>query len=120
MDTRRGKTLPSSTVTPKAKKIRRIGFLSSASPEQYSHAYAAFLQGLKDLGYIEGQNIVVESRWAEGKTERLPGLAAELIRLKVDLIVSTGGTVTALVVKKATTTVPVVFTAGGDLVKVIK
>ncbi|MBI3062351.1 MAG: ABC transporter substrate-binding protein [Deltaproteobacteria bacterium] len=80
--------------------------------------YAGFLQGLQDLGYVEGKNIVIEPRWAEGKADRLPELAAELIRLKPDLIVSTGGTVTALAVKKATTTIPVVFTAGGDLVKV--
>jgi len=100
------------------KKVPRIGFLSSASPEQFSHAYAAFLQGLRDLGYTEAQNIVIESRWAEGKTERLSDLAAELVRLKVDLIVSTGGTGTAFAVKNATTTIPVVFTAGGDLEKV--
>jgi putative ABC transport system substrate-binding protein len=100
-----------------AKKLTRIGFLSSGSPEQFSHAYAAFAGGLRDLGYIEGQNIVIESRWAEGKTQRLPELAAELVRLKVDLIVSTGGTATALAVKRTTTTIPIVFTAGGDLVK---
>lgn len=99
-------------------KKPRIGFLSSASQEQFSHTYAAFLQGLRDLGYVEGQNIVIESRWAEGKAERLPELAAELVRLKVDLIVSTGGTGTALAAKGATTTIPIVFTAGGDLVKV--
>lgn len=100
------------------KKVFRIGFLSSVSPETYSHLYTAFLQGLRDLGYVEGQNTVIEARWAAGKTERLPDLAEELVRLKVDLIVSTGGTVTALAVKKVTTTIPVAFTAGGDLVKV--
>ncbi len=100
------------------KKVPRIGFLSQVSPELYSHLYSAFLQGLRDLGYIEGKNIAIEARWAEGKTERLPELAAELVRLKPDLIVSTGGTVTALAAKKATTTIPIVFTAGGDLVKV--
>jgi putative tryptophan/tyrosine transport system substrate-binding protein len=101
-----------------AKKIWRIGFLSSVSPDQYAHLYAAFVQGLRDLGYIEGQNIVIEARWAEGKTDRLPELAADLVRLKVDVIVSTGGTVTAVAAKKATTTIPIVFTAGGDLVKI--
>jgi len=101
-----------------AKKVWRIGFISSVSLKLNAHMYAGFLQGLQDLGYIEGKNIVIESRWAEGKTERLPELAAELVGLKPDLIVSTGGTVTALAVKKATTTIPVVFTAGGDLVKV--
>lgn len=101
-----------------SKKIYRIGFLSQVSPELYSHLYTAFLQGLRDIGYVEGQNIAIEARWAEGKTERLPELASELVRLKPDLIVSTGGTVTALAAKKATATIPVVFTAGGDLVKV--
>jgi len=101
-----------------AKKVWRIGFLSSVSPDQFSHLYAAFLQGLRDLGYVEGQNIVIESRWAEGRTERLSDLAAELVRLKVDLIVSTGGTVTALAAKSATTSIPIVFAVGGDLVKV--
>lgn len=101
-----------------SKKLWRIGFLSSVSPEQYAHLYAAFVQGLRDLGYIEGQNIVIEARWAEGKTDRLPELAADLVRLKVDVIVSTGGTVTAVAVKKVTTTIPIVFTAGGDLVRV--
>lgn len=101
-----------------AKKVWRIGFISQVSLKLNAHMYAGFLQGLRDLGYIEGKNIVIESRWAEGKADRLPVLAAELVSLKPDLIVSTGGTVTAIAVKKATTTIPVVFTAGGDLVKV--
>jgi putative tryptophan/tyrosine transport system substrate-binding protein len=100
-----------------AKKVTRIGFLSSGSPEQFMDPYTAFLQGLRDFGYIDGQNIAIEARWAEGKTERLPELAAELVRLKVDLIVSTGGTGTALAAKHTTTMIPVVFTAGGDLVQ---
>jgi len=100
------------------KKVFRIGFLSSTSLDQSSHTYAAFLQSLRNLGYVEGQNIVIESRWAEGKTDRLAELAAELARLNVDLIVSGGGTVTALAVKSITETIPVVFIAGGDLVKV--
>jgi putative tryptophan/tyrosine transport system substrate-binding protein len=100
------------------KKVWRIGFLSSVSREQSAHLYAAFLEGLRDRGYIEGQNIIIESRWAEGKLEQLENLAAELVHLKVDLIVSTGGTVTAVAAKAATSTIPIVFTAGGDLVKV--
>jgi putative ABC transport system substrate-binding protein len=100
------------------KKIWRIGFLSSVSPHPYAHLYTAFLEGLRDLGYIDGQNVMVKPRWAEGNTERLPQLAAELVGLKVDLMVSTGGTVTALAAKASTTSIPIVFTAGGDLVKV--
>ncbi|HEX9146355.1 MAG TPA: ABC transporter substrate-binding protein [Candidatus Binatia bacterium] len=100
------------------KKVWRIGFLSAVSPTLYSHLYAAFVDGMRLRGYVEGQNIVIETRWADAKTERLPKLATELVRLKVDLIVSTGGAATALAVKNATTTIPVVFVGGGDLVRV--
>jgi putative tryptophan/tyrosine transport system substrate-binding protein len=100
------------------KKVWRIGFLSSMSPGAYAHLYTAFQQGLSDLGYVDGQNIMIKARWAEGNTESLPELAAELVGLKVDLIVSTGGTLTALAAKAATTNIPIVFTAGGDLVRV--
>ena len=100
------------------KKVWRIGFLSAVSPTLYSHLYAAFVDGMRLRSYVEGQNIVIETRWADAKTERLPKLATELVRLKVDLIVSTGGAATALAVKNATTTIPVVFVGGGDLVRV--
>jgi ABC-type uncharacterized transport system substrate-binding protein len=100
------------------KKLWRIGFLSPVSPALYSHLYTAFLQGMRDLGYVEGQNIVIEARWANDKTDQLPELAAELVRLKVDVIVATGGAVTALAAKKATTSIPVVFIAGGNLVRI--
>jgi putative tryptophan/tyrosine transport system substrate-binding protein len=100
------------------KKAWRIGFLSSMSPGAYAHLYTAFQQGLGDLGYVDGQNVMIKARWAEGNSERLPELAAELVGQKVDLIVSTGGTLTALAAKAATTNTPVVFTAGGDLVRV--
>jgi putative ABC transport system substrate-binding protein len=101
-----------------AKKVWRIGFISAASPKLYTHLYAAFVQGMRDLGYVEGQNLVIEARWAEDKTDRLPELAAELVRLKVDLIAATGGAVTALAAKNATTTIPIVFIGGGDLVRI--
>ena len=100
------------------KKVWHIGFLSFVSAREYAHLYTAFLKGLGDLGYIEGKNIIIEPRWAKGDTDRLSELANELVRLKVDLIVSTGGTVTAVAAKKATTTIPIVFTAGGELVKI--
>jgi putative ABC transport system substrate-binding protein len=100
------------------KKVWRVGFLSSMSPGAYAHLYTAFQQGLGDLGYIDGQNVMIKARWAEGNTERLPELAAELVDLKVDLIVATGGSITALAAKAATASIPVVFTAGGDLVRV--
>ena len=100
------------------KKAWRIGFLSAVSPMLYSHLYTAFVLGLRDHGYIEGRNIVIEARWAEDKFERLPQLAAELVRLKVDLIAATGGAVSALAAKNATITIPIAFIAGGDLVKI--
>jgi putative ABC transport system substrate-binding protein len=76
-----------------------------------------FLAGLRDFGYVEGKNLLIESGWAEGNPERLPSLASELIALNVDVIVSTGGSVTALAAKRATSSIPIVFTVGGDLVK---
>jgi putative ABC transport system substrate-binding protein len=74
----------------------------------------AFNQGLRELGYTEGRNILIESRWAEGKPERFPVLAAELVALKVDVIMSAGGTLGALAARRATTTLPIVFGAVGD------
>jgi putative ABC transport system substrate-binding protein len=74
----------------------------------------AFNQGLRELGYTEGRNILIESRWAEGKPERFPVLAAELAALKVDVIMSAGGTLGALAARRATTTLPIVFGAVGD------
>ena len=95
-----------------AAKVPRIGFLTgnlAASP----HVVEAFRQGLRDLGYIEGRNVGIEYRDAEGKFERLPARAAELVALKVDVIVA-GGTPQALAAKQATRTVPIVFAAAGD------
>jgi putative tryptophan/tyrosine transport system substrate-binding protein len=91
----------------------RIGFLSldrAANP----HLHDAFRQGLRDLGYVEGRNPVIEYRDAEGKLERLSPLAAELVALKVDVIVTGGGTPTALAAKQATRTLPIVFTTASD------
>jgi putative tryptophan/tyrosine transport system substrate-binding protein len=95
-----------------AAKVPRIGFLLfhlGANP----HLEHAFLQGLRDLGYVEGRNLVIEYRDAEGKYERLPALAAELVALKVDVIM-TGGTPQALAAKQATKTIPIVFTSAPD------
>jgi len=96
-----------------AAKIARIGYLSpnlAANP----HLHEAFRQGLRDLGYVEGRNVVIEYRDAEGKPERLPTLAAELVALKVDVFVSGGATITALAAKEATRTLPIVFIFVGD------
>ena len=103
---------PLAAEAQQAAKVARIGYLSpnlAASP----HLRDAFLQGLRDLGYIEGRNVVIEYRGAEGKLERLPALAAELVALKVDVIVASG-TLAALAAKHATRTLPIVFSPAGD------
>ncbi len=97
-------------------KVPRIGFLV-ANLAARPHLREAFRQGLRDLGYVEGRNVVIESRDAEGKIERLPALAAELVALKVDVIVTAGGTPTALAAKQATRTLPIVFAAASDPVQ---
>ena len=97
------------------KKVARIGFLAPATRTGYQHYTDAFLQGLRELGYVEGQNIVIEYRWADGNFERLPELAADLVRLKVDVIVAPG--VQAVrAAKQSTTTIPVIFPTVGDAV----
>jgi putative ABC transport system substrate-binding protein len=95
-------------------KIPRIGFLSGGSPTTTSPArYEAFRQRLRELGYVEGKNIVIEYRWVEGKLDRFPALAAELVRLKVDVIVTWGPTAT-LAAKEATNTIPIVMANDAD------
>ena len=103
---------PVAAEAQQAAKVARIGYLSAdlaASP----HLPEAFRQGLRDLGYVQGRNVVIEFRDAEGKSERLPALAAELVALKVDVIV-TVATRHALAAKQATKTIPIVFTAATD------
>ena len=94
-----------------------IGFLNSLSRERWLAYLAAFHQGLKETGYVDGQNITIEYRWADGHYDRLPKLAADLVQRHVDLIVATGGNPAALAAKVATTTTPIVFIAAGDPVK---
>jgi putative ABC transport system substrate-binding protein len=93
-----------------------IGFLSSTSPGPFALLLAAFHQGLNDGGYVVGQNVAIEYRWAEGKFDRLPDLASELVKRRVAVIV-TGGTTSALAAKVATTTIPLVFLGADDPVK---
>jgi putative ABC transport system substrate-binding protein len=96
-----------------AGKTARIGFLGAASASGYARQVEGFRSGLRDLGYIEGTNIIIAYRWAEGNYARLPELAAELIRSKVDVIL-THGTPGALAAKQATATVPIVMAIVGD------
>ncbi|MBI4610411.1 MAG: ABC transporter substrate-binding protein, partial [Candidatus Rokubacteria bacterium] len=101
---------PLSADAQQTKKMPRIGYLSIASAPD---THEGFRKGLRELGYIEGQNITIEVRYAAGKADRLPDLAAELVRLKVDVIVAVG-TPDALVAKKATQTIPIITVASGD------
>jgi putative tryptophan/tyrosine transport system substrate-binding protein len=94
-------------------KLPTIGFLGATTPTIWSPFVAAFLQRLRELGWIEGSNIAIEYRWAEGREERYAEFAAELVQRKVDIIV-TAGTTAVMSVKKATSTIPIVFAAAGD------
>jgi putative tryptophan/tyrosine transport system substrate-binding protein len=94
-----------------------IGFLSNISPGPIARPIAAFQQGLKEAGYVEAQNVAIEYRWAEGHNDRLPELAADLVQRQVAVIVATGGGVSALAAKAATTNIPIVFSAATDPVQ---
>src|SRR5574342_625996 len=100
-----------------AAKVPRIGFLGNSTAALEANLVGPFREGLRDLGYVEGQNILIEYRWAEGQYQRFPALIAELIALRVDVIV-TAGTPAALAIKKATTSIPLVMAAAGDPVGV--
>src|ERR1043166_918412 len=98
---------------PQVKKIPKIGWLAFSSESALPARYEAFRQGLRDLGYIEGQNIIIVRRDGGRKLHRLPDVAAEMVRLKLEVIVTTG-TTAALAAKQATSTVPIVMTTGSD------
>jgi putative ABC transport system substrate-binding protein len=94
-----------------------IGFLNSGSADAYLDRITAFHQGLRQLGYIEGENVLVDYRWALGEYDQLPAFAAELVERRVSVLVATGGEPAALAAKSATSTIPIVFAIGGDPIK---
>jgi ABC-type uncharacterized transport system substrate-binding protein len=105
---------PITAEAEQAGKVARIGWLAQGSPstDASTDSREAFRQGMRELGYIEGQNMAIEERWAEGRAERLPNFAAELVSLKVDVIVA-GGTLAPLAAMRATQTIPIVLGAAG-------
>jgi len=104
---------PCAAEAQQAGKLYRVGFLGNTTAALEANLVGPFRQGLRDLGYVEGRNVVIEYRWAEGNYDRLPALIGELIALKVDVIV-TAGTPATLAVKRATTSIPLVMVAVGD------
>jgi ABC-type uncharacterized transport system substrate-binding protein len=89
-----------------------VGFLNTQSPEAFAYLVTGFRQGLRETGYVEGGNLTIEYRWAENQYDRLPALAADLVRSQVSVIAATGGSVSPLAAKGATGTIPIVFLAG--------
>src|SRR5712664_987256 len=111
-------TIPIVSIINDPRPLPVIGFLSSASADLYTIRLRAFHNGLKDQGYVVGQNVAIEYRWAEGQNNRLPVLAAELVHRQVDVIAAGGGTPSAVAAKAATATIPIVFAVGVDPIRI--
>src|SRR6516165_1788697 len=107
----------SRTACAQQKAVPVIGYLNGTAPDANAALLAAFRQGLSETGYVEGQNLAIEYRWAEFHYDRLPALAADLVGQKVDVIVAVGGADEAFVAKDATSTIPIVFSTGADPVE---
>jgi putative ABC transport system substrate-binding protein len=102
------------TAIAQPQRVPVVGFLNSASPATYSFTATAFLEGLRQVGYVEGRNVAIEYRWANNDYTQLPALAAELATRKVDVIAATGDIASARAALSATTTIPIIFTVGSD------
>jgi putative ABC transport system substrate-binding protein len=101
-------------VAARAQAVPVIGYLGIASPEAFAGRLRAFRQGLREMGYVEGRNLAIEYRWAENQSDRLPALAADLVRRQVAVLAAPGGSASVLAAKAATTTIPIVFETGTD------
>ena len=112
-----GAMTAASALRAQQKKMPVIGYLNGTTPEANALGLAAVLQGLSETGWVEGQNLAIEYRWAEFHYDRLPALAADLVGQKVDVIVAVGGADEAFVAKNATSTIPIVFSTGADPVE---
>ena len=99
--------------------VPTIGYLSTRSPVEAKYVTDAFVQGLNEIGYVEGRNLAIEFRWAELQYDRLPALASELVRRQVAVIAAVGGIHSGLAAKAATSTIPIVFVSAGDPVTLI-
>jgi len=97
--------------------IPLVGFIRTTSADDSAKLVEAFRRGLSDIGFVEGRNVAIEYRYAQGQVDRLPALAADLVSRRVAVLVATGGTISARAAKGATTTIPIVFTTGDDPVK---
>ena len=99
--------------------IARIGYLSTRSPNEAQSITAAFIRGLKEMGYVEGTNLAIEYRWAELQYDRLPALSSDLVRRQVAVIAAVGGAHSGLAAKAATATIPIVFVSAGDPITLV-
>ena len=95
-----------------------VGFVRTTTPQDSAHLVAAFRRGLAEIGYVEGQNVTIEYRYALNQVERLPAIMADLVDRRVSVLAATGGTISARAAKAATATIPIVFTTGDDPVRV--
>src|SRR5262245_44151386 len=105
------------TVRAQQQAMPVVGFLGTASAGPFAHLVASFRRGLQETGFVEGRNVAIEYRWAEGQYDRVPALAADLVRRQVAVIVTVGGETSAAATMRATATIPIVFNVGADPVK---